>query len=30
MIDKTGLQPISRLVEQVHYFEAWVEGAKSI
>ena len=27
--NKTGLQPISRLVEQVYYFGGWVEGAKS-
>ena len=23
---KTGLQPVSRRVEQVHHFEEWVEG----
>ena len=26
----TGLQPGLRPVEQVHYFEGWVEGAKSL
>ena len=28
--NKTGLQPVSRPVEQVHYFGGWVEGAKSL
>ena len=27
---KTGLQPVSRPVEQVHYFRGWVESAKYI
>ena len=27
-INKTGLQPVSRPVEQVHYFEGWGVGAK--
>ena len=26
----TTCQPVSRLVEQVHYFGGWVEGAKSL
>ena len=26
-INKTGLQPVSRSVEWVHYFGGWVEGA---
>ena len=26
--NKTGLQPVSRSVEQVHYFEGWGVGAK--
>ena len=26
--NKTGLQPISRPVELVHYFGGWVEGPK--
>ena len=25
--NKTGLQPVSRPVELVHYFGGWVEGA---
>ena len=28
--NKTGLQPVSRPVEQVHYFGGWVEGTKSL
>ena len=28
--NKTGLQPVSRPVEQVHYFGGWVECAKSL
>ena len=28
--NKTGLQPVSRPVEQVYYFGGWVEGAKSL
>ena len=28
-VNKTGLQPVSRPVDQVHYFGGWVEGAKS-
>ena len=28
--NKTGLQPVSRPVEQVHYFGGWLEGAKSL
>ena len=28
-MNKTGLQPVSRFVEQVHYFGGWVEGEKS-
>ena len=28
--NKTGLQPASRPVEQVHYFEGWDVGAKSL
>ena len=28
--NKAGLQPVSRPVEQVHYFGGWVEGAKSL
>ena len=28
--NKTGLQPVSRLVEQVHCLGGWVEGAKSL
>ena len=28
--NKTGLQTVSRPVEQVHYFGGWVEGAKSL
>ena len=27
--NKTGLQPVSRPVERVHYFGGWIEGAKS-
>ena len=27
---KTGLQPVSNPVEQVHYFGEWVENAKSL
>ena len=27
---KTGLQPVSRPVEQVHKFEGWVEGTESL
>ena len=27
---KTGLQPVSRPVEQVHYFVGWVECSKSL
>ena len=27
LINKTGLQPLSRPVELVHYFGGWVEGA---
>ena len=30
MFNKTGLQPISRPVEQVHYFEGWGVSAKSL
>ena len=30
MRNKTGLQPVSRPVEQVHYYGGWVEGAKSL
>ena len=30
IINKTGLQPVSRTVEQVHYFGGWVEGAISL
>ena len=30
ILNKTGLQPLSRPVEQVHYFGGWVEGAKSL
>ena len=26
IINKTGLQPVSRPVELVHYFGGWVEG----
>ena len=29
-LNKTGLQPVSRTCEQVHYFGGWVEGAKSL
>ena len=28
--NKTGLQPVSGLVEKVHYFGGWAEGAKSL
>ena len=28
--NKTGLQPVSRPVEQVHYFGGWVKGTKSL
>ena len=28
LYNKTGLQPVPRPVQQVHYFEGWVEGAK--
>ena len=28
--NKTGLQPVSRPVELVHYFGGWLEGAKSL
>ena len=28
--NKTGLQPVSMTVEQVHYFKGWVDGAKSL
>ena len=28
MNNKTGLQPVSRPVERVHYFGGWVEGEK--
>ena len=28
--NKTGLQPVSRPVEQAHYFGGWVEGVKSL
>ena len=28
--NKTGLKPVSRPVEQAHYFGGWVEGAKSL
>ena len=27
--NQTGLQPVSRPVEQAHYFEGWVKGCKS-
>ena len=27
ILNKTGLQHVSRPVEQIHYFEGWVEGA---
>ena len=30
MYKKAGLQPVSRPVEQVHYFGGWVEGSKSL
>ena len=30
MTNKTGLQPVSRPVEQVHYFGGWVNGSKSL
>ena len=26
LINKTGLQPVSRPVELVHYFGGWIEG----
>ena len=28
LTNKTGLQSVSRRVEQVHYFGGWVEGGK--
>ena len=28
-LNKTGLRPVSRPVEQVQYFRGWVQGAKS-
>ena len=28
-LNKTGLQPVSRPVKQVHYFGGWVQGVKS-
>ena len=28
--NKTALQPVSRPVKRVHYFEGWVECAKSL
>ena len=30
LTNKTGLQSVSRRVEQVHYFGGWVEGGKSL